>query len=104
MVFQQDSRSSVALDEEAVRNAGVSWDEATEGKSRPTDQLGANFATRRYRDIHFSVKRKIWRQDDQGMESADAEYKAKRESVLVKGGGKCVFRVPLETHRGASLQ
>jgi intracellular multiplication protein IcmJ len=91
MTFQQDSRSNVALDEEAVRNAGVSWDDATEGTPRPTDQLGANFATRRYRDIHFSVKRKIWRQDDHGMESADAEYRAKRDAVLAKGAGKCVF-------------
>lgn len=86
-----DSRQYVTLDEDAVRNAGVSWDEATQGMAAPHPDLGANFVSRRYRDIVFSVKRKIWRQDDEGMESANAEYKKKRPTVLVKGGNKCVF-------------
>lgn len=86
-----DNRKHVVLDEEAVRNAGVSWDDATAGMATPDSALGANFVSRRYKDIIFSVKRKVWRQDDEGMESANDEYKKKRPAVLIKGGNKCVF-------------
>src|SRR5260364_376482 len=51
----------------------------------------ARVLSRRYRPLVFSVKRKVWRQDDAGMESADAEYKAKRPVVLAKGDDRCVF-------------
>lgn len=91
MTSQVDSRQYAVLDEDAVRNAGVSWEQATDGMPAPDANLGANFISRRYKDITFSVKRKIWRQDDEGMESANAEYATKRPQVLVKGGNKCVF-------------
>src|SRR5260363_247769 len=51
----------------------------------------ARVLSRRYRPLVFSVNRKVWRQDDAGMESADAEYKAKRPVVLAKGDDRCVF-------------
>lgn len=91
MNTQADSRTHVTLDEDAVRNAGVSWDEATQGMTSPDTGLGSNFATRRYSDIVFSIKRKIWRQDDEGMESSHAEYRRKRPAILVKGGNRCIF-------------
>jgi intracellular multiplication protein IcmJ len=91
MASPVDSRKYTVLDEAAVRDAGVSWEEATHGLAAPDPNLGANFMSRQYQDIVFSVKRKIWRQDDEGMESANAEYKEKRAAVLVRGGNKCVF-------------
>lgn len=57
----------------------------------PDSQVGENFISRQYRAIIFSVKRKIWRQDDAAMESANAQYQAKRPSVLAKGNHQCVF-------------
>ncbi len=91
MTSQVDSRQYAVLDEDAVRNAGVSWEQATDGMPAPDTNLGSNFISRRYKDITFSVKRKIWRQNDEGMESVNSEYKTKRPQVLVKGGNKCVF-------------
>lgn len=86
-----DSRQHAVLDEAAVRDAGISWDEATEGMSAPKSTLGANFDSRRYRDIVFSAKRKVRRQDDERMEPSSAAYKQKRLAVLARGGNRCVF-------------
>lgn len=93
-----DSRQHTVLDEAAVRDAGVSWDEATEGMSAPGSTLGANFDSRRYRDIVFSVKRKVRRQDDEGMEPTNAAYRHKRTAILAKGSGRCVFCGFRSTH------
>jgi len=86
-----DSRQHAVLDEAAVRDAGVSWDEATEGMSAPKSTLGANFDSRRRKDIVFSVKRRVRRQDDDRMEPSDAAYKQKRPAILARGEGRCVF-------------
>lgn len=84
-------RKNAVYDEAMLRNAGVTWDEATAGLPPPNEDLGRNFGARRHADIVFSVKRKVWRQDDENMESANAEYQKKRPSVLVKGLYKCMF-------------
>ncbi|SOZ17256.1 HNH endonuclease [Cupriavidus taiwanensis] len=70
---------------------GISWERATDGMSPPSESLGANFAVRRFAPIVFSVKRHLWRKNDDNMEAADAEYRAKRESRLQKGNYQCVF-------------
>jgi len=84
-------RKSAVYDEAMLRNAGVSWDDATQGMVQPDERLGSNFAMKRLADIVFSVKRKVWRQDDEHMESANAEYQRRRPNILVKGMHKCIF-------------
>ena len=91
MATQPDARSHAVLDEAAVREAGVSWEEATQGLAAPDPNLAANFMTRKYREIVFTVKRKVWRQDDERMESANAEFRERRPEVLLKGSNRCVF-------------
>lgn len=91
MATTSNSRRHTVLDETAVRDAGVSWDEATEGMDAPGSTLGANFDSRRYKDIVFSVKRKVRQQDDEGMEPSSAAYKQKRPAILAKSGGRCIF-------------
>jgi len=91
MAAQIDTRQFTTLDEQAVRDAGVSWEEGTQGRKVPDQAVGANFATRRHQDLVFSVKRKIWRQEDESMESTGTEYQSKRSKVLINGNNKCVF-------------
>lgn len=86
-----DPRSRIALDEQAVRDAGVSWEDATAGMAAPNPALAANFMTRQFRDIVFSVKRRVWRQDDENMESANTDFREVRPEVLRKGNYRCVF-------------
>lgn len=91
MLEQDDiARKKAVYDEELLRTAGVSWEEGA-GNVAPEASLGSNFTERRYLDIVFSVKRKVWRQDDEQMESANAEYKRIRPEILAKGMHKCVF-------------
>ena len=71
--------------------SGISWEAATEGMPAPAASLGQNFATRQYEDIVFSVKRLIWRKNDDNMEAADTEYRARREPRLKKGNYQCMF-------------
>lgn len=82
-------------DDQASHAAGVetgnSWETSTAGMPPPDPALGANFATRRFADIVFSVKRLVWRKNDEHMEAADAEYKAKRDARLAKGQYQCIF-------------
>jgi len=72
-------------------STGNSWEASTAGMPQPEPSLAANFATRRFTDIVFSVKRQVWRKNDEHMEAADTEYKAKRDSRLAKGQFQCVF-------------
>jgi intracellular multiplication protein IcmJ len=94
MATTSDSRRDAVLAEAAVRDAGVSWDEATEGMSAPGSKLGANFDARRHKDIVFSVARRVRRQprqDGELTEPSHADYKDARAAVLARGGGRCVF-------------
>lgn len=91
MASTTDSRQHAVLNEAAVRDAGVSWDEATEGMRIPGSTLGANFDSRRHKDIVFSVKRKTGRQNDDAMEASSAAYKRKRPAILARDDGRCVF-------------
>lgn len=80
-------------DEAAARDAGVSRDGAAKGGKgvvAPDAALGANFNSRRRKDIVFSVMRRVWRRDDD-MASAHAACEEKRPALLARAGGRCLF-------------
>lgn len=86
-----DSSTGRVWDAASGRETGVSGDDARSALTSPDRALGANFGARRCRDIVFSVKRKVWRQDDERMEPDDADYAQKRQARMAAGGYRCVF-------------